>query len=78
MARGQDNWQVWSILPLVDTFLNTAEKRPSFLGTCNFTVLGNVMRLTEGYLSTTASAIHLFPQQCPWLGICCIFHSVIT
>lgn len=33
MARGQANWQVWSILLLVDTFLNTAEKRPSFLGT---------------------------------------------
>lgn len=33
MARGQDNWQIWSILLLDDTFLNTAEKRPSFLGT---------------------------------------------
>lgn len=55
-------------------------KWPSFLETKRLAVslLGNVMWLADGYLSTAASAIHLFPQQCPCWGICCIFHSVIT
>lgn len=55
-------------------------KWPSFLETKRLAVslLGNVMWLADGYLSTAASAIHLVPQQCPCWGICCIFHSVIT